>query len=129
MDRDHAVLHFAATAQPLPRYAHGLIAALGRSRFIQATNRLGVEVVADDESLALVANARFIPLDRFEQPLERSRRRAELQGDGLHGLTTQIGKQSPDVNHTQSESRRRAETMAKQPEEGVEFLADPSDLG
>jgi hypothetical protein len=31
MDPDDAVLDFAATAQPLPRDADGLVAALGRS--------------------------------------------------------------------------------------------------
>jgi hypothetical protein len=69
MDGDDAVVDFAATAQPLPPDADRLRAALGRSRFIDAADRLGMGVLARDQPLALVAHARFVPLDRFEETL------------------------------------------------------------
>jgi hypothetical protein len=46
MHTDDAILDLAATAQPLPRGADGLVAALGRSRFIDAADRFRVAVVA-----------------------------------------------------------------------------------
>ena len=63
MHSDDAVIDFAATAQPLPRGADGLVAALGRSRFIDAADRLGVAMVACHQLLTLVADGAFIPLD------------------------------------------------------------------
>ena len=44
MHADDAVVDLAATAEPLPPDANGLIAALGRSRFIEAADRLGMGV-------------------------------------------------------------------------------------
>ena len=63
MHTDDAVIDFAATAQPLPRGADGLVTALGRSRFIDAADRLGVAMVACHQLLALIADAVTIPLD------------------------------------------------------------------
>jgi hypothetical protein len=63
MHADDAIIDFAATAQPLPCGANGLITALGRSRFIDTTNRLDVAMVACHQLLAMVANAGAIPLD------------------------------------------------------------------
>ncbi len=69
MHADDAVVDLAATAQPLPRGTHGLVAALGRSRFIDAADGLGVLVVACHQLLTLVAEGAFIPLDGFQQTL------------------------------------------------------------
>ena len=63
MHADDAVIDFAATAQPLPCGANGLVPALGCSRFIDATDRLDVTMVVSHHLLALVADARAIPLD------------------------------------------------------------------
>lgn len=63
MHTDDAVIYFAATAQPLSRGADGLITTLGRSRFINAADGLGVAMVACHQLLALVANTGAIPLD------------------------------------------------------------------
>jgi hypothetical protein len=63
MHTDDAVIDLAATTQPLPRGANGLIAALGRPRFIDAADGLGMAVVARHQLLALVANGPVIPLD------------------------------------------------------------------
>jgi hypothetical protein len=69
MHADDAVIDLAATAQPLPPDADGLIAALGRARFINAADGEGMTMRLGDNSLALVAHAAFIPLDRFQQTL------------------------------------------------------------
>jgi hypothetical protein len=69
MHTDDAVIHFAATAQPLPRGADGLLAALGRSRFIDATDCFRVAMVACHQLLTLVANGPLVPLDRFHETL------------------------------------------------------------
>lgn len=63
MHTDDAVVDLAPAAQPLPRGADGLVAALGRPRFIDAADRLGVGMVAGDQALAAVANSALIPLD------------------------------------------------------------------
>jgi hypothetical protein len=63
MHADDAVIDFAATAQPLPCGANGLVTALGRSRFIDAADRLDVAMVASHQVLALIADARALPLD------------------------------------------------------------------
>jgi hypothetical protein len=69
MHADDAVVDLATTAKPLPLDADGLIATLGRSRFVDAADRLGMGVRTRDDSLAFVAYAVFIPLDRLQQML------------------------------------------------------------
>ena len=69
MHADDAVVHLAATTQPLPRGTDGLVAALGRSRFVNAADGLHVSVFAGDPLLALVPHASLIPLDRFHETL------------------------------------------------------------
>jgi hypothetical protein len=69
MHADDAVVHLAATTQPLPRGANGVLTALGRSRFIKAADSLRVRVLASDQLLALVPHTDFIPLDRFHETL------------------------------------------------------------
>ena len=46
MHADDAVVHLAATAKPLPPGPDRFDAALGRSRFINAADRLSVGVFA-----------------------------------------------------------------------------------
>jgi hypothetical protein len=69
MHADDAVVHLAATTQPLPRGADGVHSALGRSRFVKAADGLRVSVFAGDQLLALVPHTDFIPLDRFHETL------------------------------------------------------------
>ena len=69
MHADDAVVDLAAATQPLPRGADGMHAALGRAGFVQAADGLRVSVIAGDEPLAVVAQAGFIPLDRFQETL------------------------------------------------------------
>jgi hypothetical protein len=66
---DDAVIDLAATTQPLTRDADGMLAALGRSRFVKAADGLLVGVFAGDQLLACVPHAALIPLDRFHETL------------------------------------------------------------
>jgi hypothetical protein len=69
MHADDTVVDFAATAEPLPGGADRLVTALGRSRFINAADRLGMGVLACDQLLALIAQVGFLPLDRLQESL------------------------------------------------------------
>jgi hypothetical protein len=69
MDAYDAIVHLAATAEPLPPGTDGMLAALRRARFIDAADGLGMSVFAGYQLLALVADAAFIPLDRFQETL------------------------------------------------------------
>ena len=69
MHADHAVVDLAATAEPLPPGADRILAALECSRFVHAADGLPVRVFAGNQVLALVAHARLIPLDRFQETL------------------------------------------------------------
>ena len=51
MHADDAVVDLAATAQPLPPGTDGLVTALGRSRFIDAADSLGMGMFASDQTL------------------------------------------------------------------------------
>jgi hypothetical protein len=69
MYADDTVVHFAATAQPLPPGAGGMHAALGGTGFVNAADGLLMCLFAGDQSLAFVAYANLIPLDRFQETL------------------------------------------------------------
>jgi hypothetical protein len=69
MHADNAVVDLATTTEPLSRGADGMLAALSRSRFVNATDSLLVSVLAGDQSLAFVPHTALIPLDRFQEPL------------------------------------------------------------
>jgi len=63
MHTDHAVVDFAATAEPLPSGADGMATALDRCGFIQAANGQRMRVLAAHQLLAVVAHLGLLPLD------------------------------------------------------------------
>jgi hypothetical protein len=69
MHADDAVVDFAATTQPLPSGTRGLVAALGRSGFVEAADGLRMRVFAGNQLLAVVAHTGLVPLDRFHETL------------------------------------------------------------
>ena len=69
MHADDAVVDLAFATQPLPSGSDRMAAALGRARFVEATDGVFVSVVASDESLTFLSHAIFIPLDRFHESL------------------------------------------------------------
>jgi hypothetical protein len=69
MHADDAIVHLAATTQPLPRGGGGVHAALGCGRFVQAAEGLLMSVLASNHLLAVVPHTWSIPLDRFHETL------------------------------------------------------------
>jgi hypothetical protein len=69
MHADDAVVYLAAITQPLPRGAGGMLAALGRGRFVNAAEGLLMSVLAGNHLLAVVPHTVFIPLDCFHEAL------------------------------------------------------------
>jgi hypothetical protein len=69
MHANDAVVDLATTAQPLSCGARGMAATLGRARFVEAADRLGVSMFEGNQPLAVVAHAGLIPLDRFHETL------------------------------------------------------------
>ena len=63
MHGDNAIVYLAATTQPLPGGADGLVAALGRAGFVKAADGQRVRVFAGDQPLAVVPHTLLIPLD------------------------------------------------------------------
>jgi hypothetical protein len=69
MHADHTVVNLATTTQPLSRGTDGMLAALRRSRFVNAADGLFVSMLAGNQPLTVVAHTGFIPLDRFHETL------------------------------------------------------------
>ena len=69
MHPDDAVVDLATTSQPRPCRTRGLVAALGRSRFVDAAERLRMSLFAGNQALAVVEHAGLSPLDRFHETL------------------------------------------------------------
>ena len=90
MNPHHTVVHLPTVAIPLTTCTHRLLAALGRSGLVHATNGLAVGMFFGDDLLASISELLFIPLDRFEKPLQCPRRSLELQGDRLSRSAVQI---------------------------------------
>ena len=61
-----------------------------RRSLLAVVTRQLKEEVADDDLLASISELLFIPLDRFEKPLQCPRRSLELQGDRLSRFAVQI---------------------------------------
>jgi hypothetical protein len=78
MHSDHTVVDLAAVAVVLPRGTDGFAAALADAGLVHAPDGLGIRVVPDHDPLAAVSQFLFIPLDRFEEALQRAGRGPEL---------------------------------------------------
>ena len=69
MYSDHAVIHLAPVAIPLPRDTDRVAAALGNPGFVHHADRVRVRVIFGHDLLAAVVKFFFIPLDGFEETL------------------------------------------------------------
>ncbi len=90
MNSHNTVVNLPTVTVPLPTDTHRLLAALGRARFVQATDCLGVTMVLGHDLLASISQLLLVPLDGFEKPLQRPRRRVELQRNRLGRFAVQI---------------------------------------
>jgi len=98
MDTHHTVVDLATVSVPLPTGPHRFLATLGRPRFVHAANRVWMGVVPRHDLLTPVSQFLFIPTDRFQEALQGPRRGPESQGDGLGGLTMDIGQLSLNID-------------------------------
>jgi hypothetical protein len=126
MHRHDAIVDLAAAAVVLPPRADGLAAALGDAGLVHAPNGVGMRVLASHNLLAAVPQLLFIPLDRFQEALQRARRFAELQGDRLGRLATHVGELSLDINLQQRPRVAAAKTVGEQSQKRNQL---PSQLG
>jgi hypothetical protein len=55
MNANHAIVNFASIAVPLPRNARSMPAAFRRTRFVHATDRLGMSMFLSNDLLAAVS--------------------------------------------------------------------------
>jgi hypothetical protein len=126
MNAHHAVVDLAAVAVVLATDSHGVLAALGRPRLVHAADRFGVRMLFGDDLLAAISELLFIPFDRFEQALQRPRRRFETQGDGLRRLAVQVRQLALHINSQQVPSVAAAEAIGEQRQKQTQL---PSQCG
>ena len=91
MHTDDAVFDLAAIAVVLSLHAHGVVAALGRARLINASNRFGMRMLLGNNCMTTIAKLLFIPLNRFKKPLERPRFSIETQRHGFDAFSMLVG--------------------------------------
>lgn len=85
-------------------------------------------MVSGHDLLAAIPELLFIPLDRFEESLERSRRGIESQRNGLSRLAVQIRQLPSHINSQQIPRFPSAETIGEQREKRNQLLAQASNL-
>jgi hypothetical protein len=120
------VIDLAAVAVVLPSRADGLAAALRDAGLVHAPDGFGMRVLAGHDLLAAVAQFLFIPLDRFQEPLQRARRCAKLQGHRLGRLAMYAGELSLHINLQQPPRFAAAKTIGEQRQKRSQL---PSQLG
>jgi hypothetical protein len=128
MHADDAIVDLAAVAVVLPRRTDGLAPALGRAGLVHAPQGLGMRMVPSHDLLAAVAQSLFIPLDQFQEALQRAGRLAELQGDGLGRFAMQAGELPLDINQQQRPRVAAAKTIGKLGEKRSQLPSQPCEL-
>jgi hypothetical protein len=123
-----AIVDLAAVAVVLPPRADGLAAALGDAGLVHAPNGLGMRMLASHDLLAAVSQLLFIPLDRFQEALQRARRFPELQGDCFGCLAMHVGELSLDINLQQCPPVTAAETIGEQSQKRIQLPSQPDNL-
>jgi len=103
-------------------------AALGRARFIHATDGLRVSVLLDHDPLDAVSRLLFIPFDRFEKSLQRPRRGPRPQGDRLGRLAVQIGQLPLHIDSQQPPCIASPKTVGKQRQKQTELPSQGGNL-
>lgn len=128
MHSHDAIVDLAAVAVVLPPHANRIAAALANAGLVHAPNRFRVRVVASHDLLAAVSQFLFIPLDRFQEALQRARRFAELQGDRLGRLAMHVGELTLDINLQQGPRVAAAETISEQCQKRSQLPSQPGNL-
>ena len=113
MNNHNTVVDLPSVSIPLAGNSHGRFATLGRARFVHATDGLGVGMILSDDLLTTISEFLFIPLDRFEKPLQSPWRGLELQGDGLGRFAVQVRQLPFDINSQQIPRVASAKTIGE----------------
>jgi len=87
-----AVLDLAAVAVVLSLDACRVPSAFDSPGFVDAADGLRIGLLGGDKFLAAVAQTFFVPLDRFEESLERSRRYVLIQGNRFDVLPLNLAE-------------------------------------
>ncbi len=93
-----AVLNLPSITVVLPLDASRVSAALGRSRLVDAADRLGTGVFVGNHLLATISQLLFIPHDRFQKPLQSPRGHPLIQGNSLGVLPLDARQQTSHVD-------------------------------
>jgi len=128
MHPNNTVFDLAAIAVVLSGDADSIVTSLGGPGLIHTTDGLGMGVLGRHDLLAPVPQFLFVPLDRFEETLQRPRLRLRLYRDPLGGLAVQIGELSSDIDVQQRPWFKAAETVGKQREKRNQLPAQRRDL-
>jgi len=87
-----------------------------------------MRVLASHDLLAAVSQFLFIPLDRFQEALQRARRSPELQRDGLGRLAMHMGELSLDIDLQQRSGLAAAKTIGEQGQKRSQLPSQPGNL-
>jgi len=128
MHSDDAVVDLSTVAIVLPRGADGVPATLGGARLVHTTEGLGMGVLTSHDLLAAVSQFLFIPLDRFQEALQRAGCFPELQGDGLGRLAMHVGELSLDIDLQQHPGLAAAKTIGEQGQKRSQLPSQPGNL-
>lgn len=106
VDRDvvDAVLDLASVAVVLTLDACRMFAAFGGAGFVNATDGVDVGVLGGDDVLAVVSQFLFVPGDRFEESLERTRSDALIDRNRFGVLPLNARQQPADIGSQQPAS-------------------------
>ena len=128
MHSHHAVLDLSTIAVVLPGDADRVASTFGRAGFINTTDGLGMSMLGGDQLLTAITQPLFIPLDGFEEPLQRARSPSSRQRDSLSSLAMNVGELTFDINTQQSPCVGASEAVIKQREKRYELPAQRPDL-
>lgn len=90
MDAHDTVVDFALVAVILPSSSHGLLAAFANAGLVHTADGVLVRVIGGHDPLAAVPQLFFIPLDRFQEALQRPRSGSKSQSNRLGRLAMHI---------------------------------------
>ena len=124
----HAIIDLAAIAIVLPTCAHRFASTLADAGLVHAPEGFGMRVLASHDLLAAVSQFLFIPLDRFQEALQRAGCSPELQRDGLGRLAMYVRELSLDIDLQQHAGLTAAKTIGEQGQKRSQLPSQPGNL-
>jgi hypothetical protein len=128
MHAHDAIVDLAAAAVVLSRRTDGFAAALGDAGLVHAPDGLRMRMVPSHDLLAAVTQLFFIPLDPFQNALQRAGRPPELQGNRLGRLAMHVGELPLDIDPQQRPRVAAAKTIGEQRQKRSQLPPQPGNL-